>query len=240
MSLRPWHILLVLAALIVPLQAGALDGGGGPLTVTAALDYCGVGPGGISCKVDASWSGVEDAETYTATATLADGSVVDLGTIGSGPGGGSSSFWLPYAGNGIYTVTVSAWGTDPEGREKKLEDADAKATLKDKEGQDKPKPDKQDGSGKADDGPGGSDGDSGGADGGGALGGAEPAEPPAEPEEQPPAEQPPAPGPDPEPDPEPAPQPKPAPEQVPAGSQPTQPEGAGAKAGDGALVAPTG
>ena len=127
MILRPWHLLLVFAALIVPLQAGALSGSGSSsLQVSATLDYCGVGSSGISCKIDASWSGVEGAESYTATATLADGSVVDMGTVGAGAGGGATSIWVPYTGSGVYTVTVSAWGSDSDGKREKIDDAKAK------------------------------------------------------------------------------------------------------------------
>jgi hypothetical protein len=127
MILRPWHLLLAVAALAVPLQAGALGGGGGGgLAVAATLDHCGVASGGVSCKIDASWGGVPDADRYTATVTLADGSVRDLGAVGTGPGGGTASLWVPYAGSGVYTVTISAWGADSEGREKMLdEDGDS-------------------------------------------------------------------------------------------------------------------
>ena len=128
MRLRPWHLLLVAAALLVPLQASAIGGGSG-LNVSASLDYCGVNPGGVSCKIDASWSGVAQAESYTATVTLADGSVTDMGTVGAGSGGGSTSVWVPYAGNGFYTLTITAWGTDPEGKPKKVDEQNAGAKV---------------------------------------------------------------------------------------------------------------
>ncbi len=145
MRLRPWHLLLVAAALLVPLQASAIGGGSG-LNVSASLDYCGVNPGGVSCKIDASWSGVAQAESYTATVTLADGSVTDVGTVGAGSGGGSTSVWVPYAGNGFYTLTITAWGTDPEGKPKKVDEQDAGAKVD--ADQAKPEPTKPDDNGE--------------------------------------------------------------------------------------------
>lgn len=139
---RPWHLLLALAALIVPLQALGGPSGGGPLTVSASLDYCGVAQGGITCKLDASWSGVAEADRYTATVTGADGSVVDLGTVGIGPDGGSTSLWVPYSGSGTYTITVTAWGTNEKGKPEKVDKQEAEAIVKDKdEAGDEPRPD---------------------------------------------------------------------------------------------------
>ena len=133
MTMKPWHWLLAVAALVVPLQAVALDGGsgGGSLSASASLAYCGVSETGVSCQIDVSWSGVPDAERYTATATLADGSVRDLGTVGSGSGGGSTSIWVPYVGNGSYGVTITAWGSDDDQKldESKAE-IDPNGTLK--------------------------------------------------------------------------------------------------------------
>ena len=49
--------------------------------------------------------------------TAPDGSVLELGTIASGgEGGASTSATVPFSGNGVYTVTVSAWGCDDRGR----------------------------------------------------------------------------------------------------------------------------
>lgn len=129
MRLRPWYLFLVLAALLVPIQAGALKGSDGPggaaLAVSASLDHCGVGDGGIVCRLNVSWTGIEGAERYSAAVTLADGSVRDMGTIGTGPGGGFTTLWVPYAGDGTYSVTVTAWGSDPDGKEKKISDQDS-------------------------------------------------------------------------------------------------------------------
>jgi hypothetical protein len=109
---------LAALALAVPLKAGAVDGEGAGLSVAASLDYCGVAQTSIVCKIDASWSDVEGAEYYTASVTLADGSVQDIGDLGDA---GSTSLWVPYAGDGTYMVTISAWGTDEEGTTRKLD-----------------------------------------------------------------------------------------------------------------------
>jgi len=209
--LRPWHLLLVVAALFVPLQAGALGGSSG-LSVSASLDYCGVNPGGVTCKIDASWSGVADAERYTGTITLADGSVTDMGTVGSGSGGGATSLWFPYAGNGVYTVTITAWGTDSDGKPKKVDEEKAGAKVDPDEQDQAPKPDKTDKEASGDDGP----------------------KPPAAPgpdESSPPVAEPepPAAEPDPAPEPEPAPEspePDPAAADEPPAPGPPAPAGA--------------
>ncbi len=128
MTMKPWHWLLAVAALVVPLQAVALDdgaSGGGTLSASASLAGCGVSETGVSCQIDVSWSGIDGAQRYTATATLADGSVRDLGTVGVGSGGGATSIWVPYVGNGSYGVAITAWGND-DGDAKKLEESKVK------------------------------------------------------------------------------------------------------------------
>jgi hypothetical protein len=119
------RVLLVaaIAALaVVPLRAfGVVGGGSSALSVSASLAGCGVaGESGIVCQIEFSFTGVEDADYYTATVTRADGSVQDLGTVGSGEGGGSASVSVPYMGSGSYTVTVSAWGNPDEKGEPEL------------------------------------------------------------------------------------------------------------------------
>ncbi len=142
MTLRPWHWLLAVVALVVPIQAIALgggDAGGGTLTASASLGGCGVSQSGITCEIDVSWSGLEGADHYTATATLADGSVQDLGTVGGGPGGGSTAVWVPYVGDGDYGISITAWGADEA---KKLSKAKAEidpAPVKPDATHDKPK-----------------------------------------------------------------------------------------------------
>src|SRR5215210_1416626 len=111
--MRRRAILYALLALAVPLPALALAGGGdsGPakLSVSASIDSCGTADATIVCKIDASWNAVPGADRYTASVTRADGSVVDFGDVA----GAGSSFWVPYAGNGTYTVNVSAYGAPP-------------------------------------------------------------------------------------------------------------------------------
>lgn len=114
--MRGRTVLYVLLALTVPTGAFALTGGGNEapapspsLSVGASLDSCGIGADTVVCKIDASWNQLPGATRYTASVARADGSVIDYGDVGAG----SASFWVPYVGNGTYTVTVSAYGTPP-------------------------------------------------------------------------------------------------------------------------------
>jgi hypothetical protein len=111
--MRRRALIYAALALAVPLPAFALSGGNAPpgasLSVSASLDECGIASSSVVCKIDASWNEVAGAERYTATITSPDGAVTDYGDVG----GTSTSMWVPYVGNGTYTVTVSAWGTPP-------------------------------------------------------------------------------------------------------------------------------
>ena len=118
--MRRRALIYAALALTVPLPALAVPGRGGPaelppqsLSVAASLDTCGTAADTIVCKIDASWNQIAGANRYTASVTRADGSVVDFGEVGASSG----SFWVPYVGNGTYTVSVSAYGTPP-GEEK--------------------------------------------------------------------------------------------------------------------------
>ena len=128
------HRALILAALAlaVPLPALALTGGGSGLSVSASLEGCGVGGGGISCGINASWSGVEGAEYYTASVTAPDGGVTDFGNVG---GGGGTTLWVPYVGNGTYTVSISAYGVDEDGDPEVLETDEAEPEETEKFGE---------------------------------------------------------------------------------------------------------
>jgi hypothetical protein len=130
-------LVAVLAAIaVVPLRAfGVVGGGPGGLSVTASLGDCGVAGEDIVCQIDVSFTGVEDADHYTASVTRADGSVQDLGTVGSGEGGGSASVSVPYVGAGTYSVTVSAWGTpdDEAGGKAELLERDRAKTGEDED-----------------------------------------------------------------------------------------------------------
>jgi hypothetical protein len=103
--------LYVALALLVPASAFALGNGtpaaGGQLGVSASLDSCGIYQNAVVCKIDATFDQVDGATSYTASVTRGDGSVIDYGEI---DGGGATSFWVPYSGNGTYTVQISAYG----------------------------------------------------------------------------------------------------------------------------------
>jgi hypothetical protein len=107
---------LALIALAVPFPALALEGGGAEeprsqgLTVSASLESCGLADSQIMCKINAGWNSLEGAESYAVSVTSADGSVIDMGET-SGQG---TSVWVPYAGAGTYSVSVTAWGTPPD------------------------------------------------------------------------------------------------------------------------------
>jgi hypothetical protein len=113
---RRGTLVYAVLALAVPLPAFALsDGGGsagGGLSVNASLDGCGILAAQVVCKIDASWNEVEGTKRYTASVTSPDGSVTDYGEVAGTP----TSFWVPFVGNGSYSVTISAWGTDPHGK----------------------------------------------------------------------------------------------------------------------------
>jgi hypothetical protein len=131
-ALRRVLLVAAIAALaVVPLRAFGVVGAGAPsgLSVSASLGGCGVAGEGIVCQIDVSFGGVEGADHYTASVTRADGSVQDLGTVGSGEGGGSASVSVPYVGAGNYSVTVSAWGDpDEEGGKPELLDRERTGT----------------------------------------------------------------------------------------------------------------
>lgn len=116
-------LVFALLALAVPLPALALTGdgdeaaAGSSLSVSASLGGCGTATDTIVCRIDATWNTIPGATRYTASVTRADGSVMDVGEVGAG----SASLWVPYVGNGTYTVTVSAYGSPPgQAREKVL------------------------------------------------------------------------------------------------------------------------
>lgn len=135
---RKRALLYAALALAVPLPALALPGGTGAadLGVDASLAGCGLSGGSIVCRIDASFNRVPDAEYYTASVTAANGAVTDLGTVpGGGSGTASTGAWVPYVGNGTYTVTVSAWGYDERSRPEVVESDDSGAGRDPKPGQ---------------------------------------------------------------------------------------------------------
>jgi hypothetical protein len=107
-------LLLVALALAAPVPAFAVslanDGSGaGSLDAQASLDNCGLFENQIVCKIDASYNQVAGATSYTASVSAPNGAVSDYGSVGAG----GTSLWVPYAGNGTYTVEIQAWGTPP-------------------------------------------------------------------------------------------------------------------------------
>lgn len=109
--------LLALLALAVPLPAFALSGGDAAaqsLSVSASLGGCGLAETTIMCQINASWSALDDADYYTASVSGPDGSVTDFGSVGSG----SASVYVPYVGDGSYSVQVTAWGEPVDPGEK--------------------------------------------------------------------------------------------------------------------------
>jgi len=106
---------LALIALVVPIPALALEGGGSDapsspgLTVSASLESCGLADAQIMCQINAGWNSLEGADSYSVSITGADGSVIDMGETS----GRAASVWVPYVGSGTYSVSVTAWGTPP-------------------------------------------------------------------------------------------------------------------------------
>jgi hypothetical protein len=106
---RRRYLLLALVALAVPLPAFGLGSDPAPpqaLTVSASLEQCGIAATTVVCKFDASYNSIAGARYYTASVTGPDGSVVDYGDVGAA----STSLWVPYVGDGTYTISISAWG----------------------------------------------------------------------------------------------------------------------------------
>ena len=107
-------MLLTLLALAVPLPALAISEsdsvaqpGPAAISVSAALDSCGVLDGGIVCKINVAYSQIPGATSYSATVTAANGSVTDYGTVGAN----ATTLYVPYAGDGGYRIRITAYGT---------------------------------------------------------------------------------------------------------------------------------
>ena len=135
MTGRRRALVLAALALAVPLPALALTGGSGAgLSVSASLQGCGVASGSIMCGIDASFSGVPEARYITASVTAPDGSVTDFGTVARGSSG-STTLWVPYTGNGTYSVSASAWGLNDSGDPQVIETDEADTGNGDRIGQ---------------------------------------------------------------------------------------------------------
>ena len=84
--LRRVLLVAAIAALaVVPLRAFGVVGSGAPsgLSVSASLGGCGVAGDGIVCQIDVSFTGVEDADYYTASVTRADVAEVHYRPVGA-------------------------------------------------------------------------------------------------------------------------------------------------------------
>src|SRR5204863_1037607 len=98
----------------------------GSLDASASLDGCGLFEQQIVCKVDVGFNQIAGADRYAASVTAPDGSVADYGDVGAGGAG----LWVPYVGDGTYTVTVQAWGKPPSpDKQPKLLSADKAAAT---------------------------------------------------------------------------------------------------------------
>jgi hypothetical protein len=101
----PYRALLVaaIAAIAIAIPSGTASGGG--VRVDASLGGCERSGGGTVCRIDASFTGVAGADYYTAAVTAPNGSRQDFGVVGAG----ATSVWARYGGNGVYTLTITAW-----------------------------------------------------------------------------------------------------------------------------------
>ncbi len=128
-------MLLTLLALAAPLPAMALNSDGSEppaavsapaaLSVSTALDNCGLVETQVVCKLNVSFEEIEGADSYSATVTRADGSVVDYGTVGDG----GAALWVPYVGAGSYSVRISAFGPPPADGDGKKDEEDDPGNL---------------------------------------------------------------------------------------------------------------
>jgi hypothetical protein len=108
------YVALALAVPVPALAVGLASSGGGSLDTQASLDSCGLLDQQIICKIDVAYNTVDGADSYTASVTAPTGAVSDFGDVGAG----GTSVWVPYVGDGTYTVQVQAWGTPPSPNEK--------------------------------------------------------------------------------------------------------------------------
>jgi hypothetical protein len=99
----PHRAVLVAAtvAVAIALPSGTASGGGIPVDAS----FGGCKPGSGACRIDASFTGVAGADYYTASVTGPDGARQDFGVVPAG----AATVWPRYRGNGVYTVTITAW-----------------------------------------------------------------------------------------------------------------------------------
>jgi hypothetical protein len=129
---RRWIIPFVALALLMPVGALAVGGGGSEgLNIEASLERCGVAGDTVICELDVNFDRIDEGEYYTATVTRPDSTVQSFGSVASGGSDrAAAELWVPYAGNGSYVVEITAWGYDEEGRPEEItsESGESKAS----------------------------------------------------------------------------------------------------------------
>jgi hypothetical protein len=105
-------LALAVAALAAPAPALA-QSKPPPIPVSVSNGGCAQVAGQILCRLDVTFGAVRGAGSYTAAVISPNGSVTDRGTVGAG----SATLWVPYVGDGTYSVRISAWapGAHPAG-----------------------------------------------------------------------------------------------------------------------------
>jgi hypothetical protein len=91
------------AALAISIPTGTASGGS--ISVEASLGGCEPAGDAYRCQINASFTGVSDADYYTASVTAPSGERQDFGVVPAG----TASMSAQYRGNGVYTVTITAW-----------------------------------------------------------------------------------------------------------------------------------
>ena len=101
----PHRAVLVAAIIAIAIALPAGTASGGSISVDASLGGCDRGGGGAVCRIGASFTGVAGADYYTASVTAPSGERQDFGVVPAG----TASMSAQYRGNGVYTVTITAW-----------------------------------------------------------------------------------------------------------------------------------
>jgi hypothetical protein len=98
--------VLVACVIVLAVAIPAGTASGGSISVQASVAGCKpASDGAVACQIDASFTGVGGADHYTASVTRPDGVTQSFGTVPAG----SASVWPTYSGDGVYTVTITAW-----------------------------------------------------------------------------------------------------------------------------------
>ena len=98
--------MLVLCVVVLAVSIPAGTASGGSISVQASVGGCEpADEGTVACQIDTTFTGVAGADYYTASVTRPDGVTQSFGTVPAG----SASVWPTYSGDGVYTVTITAW-----------------------------------------------------------------------------------------------------------------------------------